>query len=658
MKEKQGRWKIEDLIVVKRSGQRVAFNDTKIALAIKKSFDQVSTSDSQRKINKVFEDVLKYIEKKYVDRKTILVEDIQDIIEERLKANKYEEVYKSFNEYRLRRAASRKAFSMKQQHKFVKAIEHIMDRTKENKNSSSPSDLLLDFGKTISSEYTKTYVLDNKLVRAHEEGNIYIHNLDYFHLGKISSTHLIIEEKENLSREFLFKLIETKQEIDGEIMIDAFDDILAPIFLKKYKTELYTLLESYLKVTGFWDYINIQKIEEVIEKENSIDFDFHILNSFILNDKVKEIFMLAKINALENTKKTFLCFLEDVLTCLNNNCEENPNYSISIGANNSSVGKICNHCYLDCLERLDRSRNVTTIFKISSESEEELLNKVTHLIINGKNIVLAFLTASYNQKENKHAEYFSTGKRIFENDVYEEVGSSGRMIVSSVSINMGRLGFKYENKNQKDFFKEFDDMLDLAKNSLVSIFETIGNKTKDNYRMIFNGNILDDDKLEYGQKIRKILKKGVLNLELAGLGECVFLLEEDSEKRKKLLYRILTYAKEKCEKYSIDAKLNFMLSETSKNRPLRKLMELDKAIFGIRKNITDKESYGRVDMLFKFKKDIKEDLHEIGNIQKLCTGGNLVQINLSKNTNPKEILNIIRIAEQENVGFLALEVRK
>ena len=149
-----------------------------------------------------------------------------------------------------------------------------------------------------------------------------------------------------------------------------------------------------------------------------------------------------------------------------------------------------------------------------------------------------------------------------------------------------------------------------------------------------------------------------MNLELAGLKECVSLLEEDSEKQKKLLYEIISFTKEKCKKYSIDSHLNFIVSETSKYRPLHKLIALDKAIYGMRKNITDKDCYGRLDTLFKFKKDIKEDLHEIGLLQNLLTGGHLVQINLSKNTNPKEILNIIKIAEQENVGFLKLEIRK
>lgn len=659
MKEKR-EWKIEELIVVKRSGQRVEFNSTKIALAIKKSFDQVTQSNSEKQINKVYADVLLYIKNNYIDRKTINVEDIQDIIEERLKANKQEEVYKSFNEYRERRAASRKAFNIKQQHKFVKAIEHIIDRNKEGKNISySPNDLLLSFGKTIACEYTKAYVLDNKFVRAHEEGTIYIHNLDYFHLGKISSTHLILEnDREDFKRDFIVKIMEAKKEIDGEIAIDALDDILAPIILKKYKRELQNILNSYLKVIGILDYINSKKLEETIEKEVKIDFDIHLFSQFILNEKVKEVFLLAQIDAKEKVKEEIKLFLEDILNILNENGEENPKYTISIGANTKEEGKICNICYLETLEKLERKENVTTIYKVIEKGDSNLLNKISNLIIADKNIAISFLTASYNRKENINVEYFSTGNRIFENEAYEEVGTKGRMIVASVSINMGRLGFKYEKKKKQEFIEELDETLELAKNCLITIFETIGNKNKDNYKYILNGNILDDDKLEYGQKIRKILKKGVLNLELAGLKECVCLLEEDSEKQKKLLYEILSYTKDKCKKYSIDSHMNFVVSETCKYRPLHKLIALDKAIYGMRKNITDKDTYGRIDTLFKFKKDIKEDLQEIGKIQGLLTGGSMVQIQLSKNTNTKEILNIIKIAEQENVGFLKLEVKR
>ena len=71
---------LEELVVVKRSGQRVNFNDTKIALAVKKGFDSVYEEYDEKLVNKVKEKVLSEIRKNYKDRKTIGVEDIQDII--------------------------------------------------------------------------------------------------------------------------------------------------------------------------------------------------------------------------------------------------------------------------------------------------------------------------------------------------------------------------------------------------------------------------------------------------------------------------------------------------------------------------------------------------------------------------------------------------
>ena len=123
----------DELIVVKRSGQRVNFNSAKIAIAIKNAFDQVMPINSEKKINKIYEDVVSYITDTYKDRKTINVEDIQDIIETKLKENNCKEVYLAFSDYRIRRAASRQAFGIKQQHKFAKAIERIVNDTKENK---------------------------------------------------------------------------------------------------------------------------------------------------------------------------------------------------------------------------------------------------------------------------------------------------------------------------------------------------------------------------------------------------------------------------------------------------------------------------------------------------------------------------------------------
>ena len=102
---------LENLVVVKRSGQRVDFNASKIAIAIKKAFDAVYQDPDEKQIYKVFESVLKYINDNYGERKTISVEDIQDTIVNHLKELGYDDVYKAYQDYRQNRAASRKVFS-------------------------------------------------------------------------------------------------------------------------------------------------------------------------------------------------------------------------------------------------------------------------------------------------------------------------------------------------------------------------------------------------------------------------------------------------------------------------------------------------------------------------------------------------------------------
>lgn len=653
---------LNELIVVKRSGQRVGFNSAKIAIAIKKAFDQAGPVNAEKQINKVYEDVLSYINNNYADRKTINVEDIQDIIETKLKENKFKDVYQAFSDYRIRRAASRQAFGIKQQHKFAKAIERIVTDNRENKYAfDKPNDILLDFGKTISCEYTKTYVLDNKFVRAHEEGSIYIHNLDYFNLGKLSSTHLIFNNNpdDDFFTNFVSVLTMAKNEIDGEIAVDSLDELLIPIFIKKFKVKYKQILSNYLKVTDYLDYINYKKIEEIIDRESSIYFDNSVFSQFILNDKVSNIFRQAYDDAMDMVIKILSNLFKNQLINLENNIEENKKYSISIGTNNTYEGLIINNCYLDVINKLDVLENVSTIINVKKEIDPDLLKKVSNLIIDGKNLALAFVDNSYNKVDLEYAKYFSTGKRIFENPVYEEFGTTGRMIVSSVSVNMGRLGFIYENKDLNLFYDELDEVLETAKNCLITIFEAIGDKSKENYRVIFNNNILDDDKLEPGQKIRKIIKKGgVLNLELAGLYECVLLLEKDESKQKKLLEEILNYVSRKIDKFTASSKLNFVLSETTKHRPLRKLMGLDKAIYGIRKGINDKKYYERIENLFNYKNDLDDDFKYLSRYQKLLSGGQLIKIMLPKNPKQKEVLDLIDKAAKQDLGFIKFEIRK
>ena len=649
---------LSDLVVVKRSGQRVSFNGTKIAIAIKKAFDNVDVDISLKKVNKVYEDVLCYIKNNYATRKTINVEDIQDIIETKLKENKFYDVYQAFSDYRIKRAASRKAFSIKQQHKFVRAIERIIN---ENKSViGKPNDILLDFGKTISCEYTKAYVLDNKFVRAHDDGSIYIHNLDYFNLGNLSSTHLKFDNviNNNFPLDLIQMAINAKSEIDGEITLSKFDYILVPELISKFKGELKNAIEAYLNIEGFCEYVDVSKIEELIDKENTLNINIGVFDSILLNKRVRELIVLAYNASYKKTIEWLSAGIKQLLLHLNNNFQENKKYSISLGTNDSYEGNLINRCYVKQLLEVDYLKNLTTIFKIRKNNNIELYNKIVETIASGKNVALSFIESSYNDDAENEVEYFSNGRRIFENELYDSRSSIGRMIVASVSVNMGRLGFEYKNKNLKDFYLEFDGMLELAKNVLLSIFENMGNKYKENYRFVFNNNILDDDKLENGQKIRKILKKGALNIELVGLFECVINLEEDLEKQKELLLKILKFANEKVSKFIDESRLNFILSETSKSRPLKKLMDLDKAIYGIKKGVSDKPNYFRIDRLFNYKDDINNDFKYIGKYQKMLSGGCLIEIELPKNISCNKISDMINLAIDSDIGFLKIMVKR
>ena len=649
---------LSDLVVVKRSGQRVSFNGTKIAIAIKKAFDNVDVDISLKKVNKVYEDVLCYIKNNYATRKTINVEDIQDIIETKLKENKFYDVYQAFSDYRIKRAASRKAFSIKQQHKFVRAIERIIN---ENKSViGKPNDILLDFGKTISCEYTKAYVLDNKFVRAHDDGSIYIHNLDYFNLGNLSSTHLKFDNviNNNFPLDLIQMAINAKSEIDGEIILFKFDYILVPELISKFKSELKNAIEAYLNIEGFCEYVDVSKIEELIDKENTLNINIDVFDSILLNKRVKELIVLAYNTSYKKTIEWLSAGIKQLLLHLNNNFQENKKYSISLGTNDSYEGNLINNCYVKQLLEVDYLENLTTIFKIRKNNNMELYNKIVETIESGKNVALSFIESSYNDDAENEVEYFSNGRRIFENELYDSRSSIGRMIVASVSVNMGRLGFENKNKNLKDFYLEFDGMLELAKNVLLSIFENMGNKYKENYRFVFNNNILDDDKLENGQKIRKILKKGALNIELVGLFECVINLEEDLAKQKELLLKILKFANEKVSKFIDESRLNFIISETSKSRPLKKLMDLDKAIYGIKKGVSDKPNYSRIDRLFNYKDDINNDFKYIGKYQKMLSGGCLIEIELPKNISCNKISDMINLAIDSDIGFLKIMVKR
>ena len=631
---------LENLIVVKRSGQRVEFNASKVAIAIKKAFDAV-LEENENKAFKTFEKVLKHINDNYKDRKTINVEDIQDIIETTLYNQKHYKVYEGFREYRNKRALSRKAFSEKQQHKFLKAIEKIEKDNFENANNANPYELIYKFGKIIYNEYTKVYILDNKFIKASEEGNIIIHNANYFSLGIFPNVHLKFKNKYLELDEMISNLINVQKDVNDEISIDNIDNILENMLITEYKKAFKLNLKKMFKLLGFLEFINFKKIQEIIDKEKDINFNIEKYAAFTFNDTIKNIFLKSYNYSKEDTLKLINKYLIRIFNTLENNVERDAKYTISFGMNKSILGKNINS---QIIEQLSVKEYTKINFVVKINPNSEIINSLANVLKRNKKIYI-------HRVSDNNYEYFTSGICIFEN-INGDITSIGRNVISHTSINLTRLALKNKNKSLDEFYKELDSICELVKNQLVSSFEIIGNKTKTNYKVLFKGNILDDEKLEEGQKIRKVIKNGVLAIGVIGLKECVQILENNSKQQLQLLNQILDYLNEKCQQYSKSTKLNFGLFETPNSSARSNLLKIDKAIYGNIDNITDKKSYELIDY------DFIANYKELSKIIKKFKLGKLLIFKVNQNASNKKILDIVEILQKNNIEFAKVVVGK
>ena len=540
-----------DIIVVKRSGQRVNFNPTKVAIAVKKGFDSVYEEYDEKEVNKVKEKVLDYIEKEYKDRKTIGVEDVQDVIEEVLKKMKYNEVYESFKGYRERRAASREAFVVKQQHKFVKAIESLglksaneEDAKRENANvdGDGPMGTMLHFGSTVSKEFAKAYLMDAKYSRAHDEGAIHIHDLDFWAMGTTTCTQIDLNKlfKNGFSTGHGFlrtpnsigsysalaaiAIQANQNEQHGGQSIPAFDYYMAPGVLKTFKKEFKQELHDLLNFETFLEYINFDKVVEAIDKLESIEFDMAIFDDFTSKSKrVKEIFEESYKVAIQKTdRSTFQAmeaFIHNLNTMHSRAGAQVPFSSVNFGTDTSPEGRMVIKNYLLATDA-GLGHGETPIFPISIFKVKEGVNYFKEdpsydlfrlaCRVSAKRLFpnFSFLDSSFNKPFlvpgdfTTEVGYMGCRTRVLAN-VCGPAVTPGRGNLSFTSINLPRIGIKHgialgerDKADMKAFYEELDDMMDLVKNQLLQRFECQCSKSIANFKFLLGSHVwINSEKL-------------------------------------------------------------------------------------------------------------------------------------------------------------------
>lgn len=712
---------LSHLTVIKRSGKKVEWNGAKIAIAIKKAFDALEKQEgedlyTEKDVNKVFNSVVKQIEKEYKDQDKIKIEAIQDIIEDKLKKN-YEDVYKTFSEYRERRNKSRQAFiGEKKQHKFVKAIENLglktageEDAKRENANVDGDTAMgtMLQYGSTVSKEFAKAYLMKPKFAEAHDNGDIHIHDLDFWPMGTTTCCQIDLKKlfkngfstghgflrppKDIMSYTALAAIVIQSNQNDqhGGQAIPAFDYYMAPGVLLTFKKQFKQAIADFLDLTGFDHFINMDKIAKDIDKLDSIDVDLSIFDSYAKeSSEVKKIFKKAYDTAYKKTDRTTYqameAFIHNLNTMHSRAGAQVPFSSINFGTDTSPEGRMVMKNYLLATDA-GLGNHETPIFPISIFKLKEGVNynkedpnyDLFRLAceVSAKRLFpnFSFIDSPFNLEgydpNNYETEvgYMGCRTRVLGNHVDPNKAiTPGRGNLSFTSINLPRLGIKHgivSGETDLDgFFKELGELEDLVKDELLERFEHQCSKHIYNFPFLLGQGVwIDSEKLKPGDRLRKVLKHGTLTVGFIGLAECLKALigkhHGESKEAQELGLKIVKFMRDRVDKYSEEYNLNFSLIATPAEGLSGRFTNIDKAIYGKIKGVTDRDYYtNSFHVPVYYNISIVDKLKIEGPYHALTNGGHISYVELDGDTamNVDAFEKIIRLMHDNKMGYGAI----
>ncbi len=174
--------------IIKRDGHIVDYDPSKIRTAIKKA--NVEVRPKERATEDEIQSIVEYIEE--LNKKRILVEDIQDIIEEKLMEIDRYQLAKKYITYRYTRELVRKANTTDQTIKeLIEGENEYWNSENSNKNAELVTTQRDYLAGITSTDITRRFLLPEEIVKAHDEGIIHFHDADYFAQNALHNCELI-----------------------------------------------------------------------------------------------------------------------------------------------------------------------------------------------------------------------------------------------------------------------------------------------------------------------------------------------------------------------------------------------------------------------------------------------------------------------------------
>ncbi len=575
--------------VIKRDGRATEFNGEKIKIAIEKANKEVRPSlrANAEEIN----DIIKYIEE--LDKKRILVEDIQDIIECKLmEINKYE-LAKKYIVYRYTRALVRKQNTTDES-----ILGLIKNQNKElleensNKNAVLASTQRDYIAGEVSKDLTKRILLPEKITKAHEEGILHFHDMDYF-LQPIFNCCLInIEDMLDNGTVMNGKLIESPKSF--QVACTIVTQIIAAVASNQYGGQSVDVSHLGKYVRKSYD-----KFKKELTEEFSDKLSAEMIEELTRQRLKKEISagvqtIQYQINTLMTTNG------QSPFVTLFLNLKKDDPY---IEENAMIIEEILKQRYKGI--KNEKGVYITPAFpKLIYVLDEHNCLKggkydyLTKLAVkcSSKRLYPDYISAK-KMRENYEGNVFAPmGCRSFLSPWKDENGNykfEGRFNQGVVSINLPQIGIIAAGDEEK-FWNLLDERLEICYEALMcrhyALLGTLSNTSPIHWRY---GAIA---RMEAGEKIDKLLKGGYSTLSLGYIGiyEVTKLMKNVSHTTKEgheFAIRVMKHLNDTVKKWKEETGLGFALYGTPAESLCYRFAKIDKQKYGDIKDITDKGYY-------------------------------------------------------------------
>ncbi|MCL1798083.1 MAG: anaerobic ribonucleoside triphosphate reductase [Eggerthellaceae bacterium] len=636
--------------IIKRDGRTTEFKSDKIAEAIEKAFKASGAMQDREVANEICEKVLTKIESGAIEG-TPTVEGIQDLVEESLIESGFAQTAKAYILYRAERSRVRDVNSRLVQTlkdiTFSKASDSDMKRENANIDADTAMGTMLKYGSESAKQFYEMCVIDPKFARAHREGDIHIHDMDFYTLtttccqidirklfkGGFSTGHGVLREPNDITSYAALACIaiqSNQNDQHGGQSICDFDYGLAQGVKKTYRrlykkhlAEALDLLTDIKEVKEFSEEM-LGRIEGETKLTATLVMDATFtaaVRAALVEAGVDEAVLdrimdytekQAHSDADRTTFQAMEALVHNLNTMHSRAGAQTPFSSVNYGMDTSAEGRMVIKNMLLATEQ-GLGSGETPIFPVQIFRVKEGVNynqgdpnydlfklamrcSAKRLFPNFSFVDAPFNIGYYKGTPETEISYMGCRTRVIGNnyDSEREI-APGRGNLSFTSINLPRLAIRSKGDIEL-FFDLLDSKLALAISQLEERFEIQARKKVYNAPFLMGQGVwLDSEKLASDDEQREVLKHGTLTMGFIGLAEALVALtgqhHGQSAEAQRLGLEIVGHMRAYLDALSKEKKMNYTLIATPAEGLAGRFVGIDRERYGTIEGITDREYY-------------------------------------------------------------------